>query len=62
MNWSSTPLLIRVIGSNISLDRFYKNIDAEKVINDLNKISEPNINQKTIFMWPEGILPNVAVR
>jgi apolipoprotein N-acyltransferase len=48
---------VRVIGSNISLDRFYLNIDPVSVINELIEISEPEKDDKTIFIWPEGILP-----
>ena len=51
---------VRAIGSNISLDRFYSNIDPVSVINELIDISEPRKNDKTIFIWPEGILPNVS--
>jgi len=51
---------VRVIGSNISLDRFYSNVDSISVINDLIDISEPNKDDKTIFIWPEGILPDVS--
>jgi len=50
---------IRVIGSNISLDRFYSNIDPALIIKDLIKISDPNKNNKTIFVWPEGIIPDI---
>ena len=50
---------IRAIGTNISLDRYYYNIDPISVIQDLIKISSPNNNEKTIFVWPEGILPDV---
>ena len=50
---------IRVIGSNISLDRFYSNVDSISVIEDLIKISNPNTNEKIVFVWPEGILPNI---
>ena len=51
---------VRVIGSNISLDRFYSNIDPISVIRDLIKISEPNKSEKIIFVWPEGILPDIS--
>jgi len=51
---------VRVIGSNISLDRFYFNIDPVSVINELIEISEPQKDDKTIFIWPEGILPDVS--
>ena len=50
---------IRVIGSNISLDRFYFDIDTLSIIRDLIKISNPNLKEKTIFVWPEGIFPGV---
>jgi apolipoprotein N-acyltransferase len=51
---------VRAIGTNISLDRFYSNIDPVSVINDLIDISDPNKNEKTIFVWPEGILPDIS--
>ena len=52
------PYTIRVIGSNISLDRFYKNIDTENVINELIKLSSPDPEKKIFFLWPEGIIPD----
>ena len=51
---------IRVIGSNISLERFYSSLDPESVIQDLIEISKPNKSEKTIFVWPEGILPSIS--
>ena len=51
---------IRVISSNVSIDRFYKDTDPISVINDLIKISSPQSDEKTIFIWPEGILPNIS--
>ncbi len=51
---------IRVIGSNISLDRFYENIDPIPVIEELIDLSDPSKNEKTIFVWPEGILPKIS--
>ena len=51
---------IRAIGSNISLNRFYSDVDTISVIKDLIKISKPRSNEKTIFIWPEGILPNIT--
>ena len=56
----SNDYKIRVIGSNISLDRFYFNTDTASVIKELIKISDPNFNEKTIFVWPEGILPGIS--
>ena len=51
---------VRIVGSTISLERFYESIDTISVIQDLIEISNPNINEKTIFVWPEGIIPNVS--
>ncbi len=51
---------IRIIGSKISIDRFYNNIDPIKAIDDLIKISSPQKDEKTIFIWPEGILPGIS--
>ena len=51
---------IRVVGSDIKLDRFYYNIDPVSVIEDLIEISKPVKNEKTIFVWPEGILPGIS--
>jgi len=53
---------VRVIGSNISIDRFYSNVNSVLVIEELIKISNPNMSQKTIFIWPEGILPEISQR
>ena len=52
------PFAVRVIGANISLDRYYKNINAESVINELISISSPIREKNIFFVWPEGIIPN----
>ncbi|MDC3016508.1 apolipoprotein N-acyltransferase [Candidatus Pelagibacter sp.] len=51
--------IVRAIGSNVDLNRFYGNSDTTGVINELIEISEPNLDIKTIFLWPEGIIPNI---
>ena len=53
------PYVIRVIGSNISLDRFYSGNQTEGIIKDLIDLSSPELNTKTFFLWPEGIIPNI---
>ena len=52
------PYLIRVIGSNISLDRFYNNNQTESTIKELINLSSPEPNKRMFFLWPEGIIPN----
>ena len=51
---------IRVIGSQIGLERFYSDVDPVVIIRDLIKISKPHQNDKTIFIWPEGIVPDIT--
>ncbi len=50
---------IRAIGSKIDLNRFYGNSDTTKVINELIDLSQPDLDTKTIFLWPEGVIPNI---
>tara|TARA_Y100000591_G_scaffold232793_1_gene203669 strand:- start:1757 stop:3301 length:1545 start_codon:yes stop_codon:yes gene_type:complete len=52
------PYIIRVIGSNISLNRFYDNSQTEEVIKELIELSSPQPDKKIFFLWPEGIIPN----
>ncbi len=52
------PYLIRIIGSNINLDRFYTDNQTENTINELINLSSPEPYKKTFFLWPEGIIPN----
>ena len=59
LNLVKNDYVIRVLGSKIDIDRFYENTDALKVIKELIIISEPDLGTKTIFLWPEGIIPNV---
>ena len=35
------------------------NSDTAEVITELIKISQPDKETKTIFLWPEGIIPNI---
>ena len=50
--------IIRAISSNISLDRFYSGQDELKIINELISLSNPKSEENTIFLWPEGIIPD----
>ena len=52
------PYTIRVVGSNVAIDRFYNNSRTENVINELISISSPVLNKRIFFIWPEGIIPN----
>ena len=54
--------VIKAISSNISIDRFYSKQDELKIINELIELSEPTKTEPTIFLWPEGIIPDSYLR
>ena len=53
---------IKAISPNISLDRFYSKKDELKIINELIELSAPTKIEPTIFLWPEGIIPDSYLR
>tara|TARA_B110000046_G_scaffold155950_1_gene166518 strand:- start:739 stop:2253 length:1515 start_codon:yes stop_codon:yes gene_type:complete len=53
--------IIRAISSNISLDRFFSKQDELKIINELITLSDSEKKEPTIFLWPEGIIPDSYV-
>ena len=53
------PITIRVINSNISLDRFFSNNQTSSVLKELIEISAPDLDKRIFFLWPEGILPGI---
>jgi apolipoprotein N-acyltransferase len=46
------------VSSNISLDRFYSKQDELKIIEELIDLSAPERKKPTVFLWPEGIIPD----
>ena len=56
------PYTIKAISSNISLDRFYSAKEELNIINELIKLSEPKNIKPTIYLWPEGIIPDSYLR
>jgi len=47
---------VRAVSPNIKLNRFYKDKDEKKIINELISLSNPIADELTIFLWPEGII------
>ena len=43
---------IRIIGSNISISRFYNNLETENIINEPISISSPEKEKEIFFVWP----------
>ena len=58
IEYEKKDFTIRIIGSNISLERFYGIGDAYSILQELIETSRPNLNKKIFFIWPEGIIPN----
>ena len=52
------PFTIRIIGSNISLEKYYDSASTKSVIEKLISLSSPTKNEKIFFLWPEVIIPN----
>ena len=52
-------LQIKIISPNFSLQRYFKEQDPTKRIIDLINLSNPKKNEKTIFIYPEGILSSI---
>jgi len=53
---------IKAISPNINLDRFYSKQDELKIINELIELSDPTKIEPTVFLWPEGIIPDSYLR
>jgi apolipoprotein N-acyltransferase len=53
---------IKAISPNINLDRFYSKKNEIKIISELIELSSPSKIEPTIFLWPEGIIPDSYLR
>ena len=54
--------VIKIISPKIDINRFFKEENPEKIILELVKLSEPNNLEKTIFIFPEGVLSNISLK
>ena len=59
LNIIKNDYVIRAIGSKIALDRFYGDTNTVLVIDELIELSRPDLDVRTLFLWPEGIIPNI---
>ncbi len=50
---------IKIISTNITIERFYSNVDDEEILIKLINLSDPKLEENTIFIWPEGVIPNI---
>ncbi len=54
--------IIRVVSPNIPIERFLTNQDIETNINELISLSDPDRSEKTIFIFPEGIITSIYLK
>ena len=59
INETNLNFVIKIISPKIDINRFFGDENPEKIILELVKLSEPNDLEKTIFIFPEGVLPNI---
>ena len=53
--------LIKIISPKIGIERFYHTENEEDILQSLIKLSKPNKDTKTIFVWPEGMFNNAEL-
>ena len=53
---------IKLLSTNIPIDRFYSNLDDEVVLKKLINLSSAESDKNTIFVWPEGVIPNINLK
>ena len=50
---------IKIISPKIEINRFFSNEDPSEMIIELIELSNPNFEEDTIFIFPEGVLTNI---
>ena len=53
---------IKFYPPNIPIERFYSTLDDEEIIKKLINLSNPIEKENTIFIWPEGVIPNINLK
>jgi len=54
--------IIKIISPKIGINRFLLDVNPEKILVDLIKISKPDKKKDTIFIFPEGVLSNIYLQ
>jgi len=58
-NIKKHDFIIKIISPNIDLKEFLKSENNDVTIKKLIELSNPQVDQKTIFIWPEGMLSSI---
>ena len=56
------PAEIKILSTNIPIERFYSKLDNEEILNKLITLSIARPQDDTIFIWPEGVVPNLNLK
>ena len=62
LNSTALPSEIKIISTNLPIERFYSSLDSEAVILKLIRLSDPKLDKKTLFIWPESVIPNINLK
>ena len=54
--------VVKIISPKISINRYFEDESPEKIILELVELSQPNNLEKTIFVFPEGVLSKVHLQ
>ena len=55
------PFAIKILSTNISIERFYSSTEDDKILIKLIDLSNPIDTTNSIFIWPEGVIPNISL-
>ena len=53
---------VKIVSPKISIDRFYEYNNEENIIKEMVELSNPNILNKTVFIFPESALAGVNLK
>ena len=59
INKTNLNFVIKIISPKVDIKRFFENEAPEETILELIKLSEPDYSEKTLFIFPEGVLSNI---
>ncbi len=54
--------IIKIISPKIGIERFYFTENEEEILQSLIKLSKPNKEVRTIYVWPEGMFNNTELK
>ena len=56
---TNLDFVIKIVSPKIEIKRFFENENQEKIISEIVKLSEPNNQERSVFIFPEGMLTSI---